>query len=341
MEGRYLNDQGRVTHGHGVRAERLPEAEKERRVGQTETATKGGLALPRVIATVVLVGGVLLWAYWPTLRELVDRWSRDPQYTHGYLVPLFSIALLWLKRGELDLRQVKTSWWGLPVLTAAVGIFGAGAYFSVPWLDNVSLFPCLVGVALLWGGWHFLKWSALSIAFLIFTIPLPFFVQTMLSQPLQHVATVWSTYCLQLAGIPAMASGNVIVIGQFQLFVADACSGLSMLMTFFALTTAFVCLVERSWPNRIAIVASAIPIAVIANVARITATGILHETAGGHISSQLFHDWAGVFMMPLALLLLLVELWFLDRLFVAIPLRERGPGLTIGNLRGQPNQFPT
>jgi exosortase len=132
------------------------------------------------------------------------------------------------------------------------------------------------------------------------------------------VGTEASTYLLQTCGYPAVAEGNIIYMDEVKLGVIDACSGLGMLMTFFALSTAVALVIERRRSDKLAIIASAIPIALIANIARITASGMVYWTWGEDAGSFL-HDWAGWLMMPLALALLWLELRFLDRLLTEGP----------------------
>jgi exosortase len=154
-------------------------------------------------------------------------------------------------------------------------------------------------------------------------MPAPFQLEIALAQPLQRVATALSTYLLQTAGLPAIGEGNVIHIDDVRLGVVEACSGLGMLITFFALSTAFALTLARGWAERVVLFFSAIPIAVLTNVLRITVTGVLYVTAGGTVAKIVYHDLAGWLMMPLALLLLWLELKFLARLF--IDPEEAGP----------------
>jgi exosortase len=256
----------------------------------------------------------LLWSYWTTFLTMAERWSNDPQYSHGFLVPVFAGVVLWHRR-ELMPEALRSTWWGVVILTAAVcaRLFGAVMGF-VP-LDPFSLLPALVGLALLLGGWPMLRWTWPAIAFLGFMLPLPFTIEMLLAHPLRGLATLGSTYCLQTLGLPAWSEGNIIHIDEVKLGVVEACSGLGMLMTFFALATAMAIIVQRRFADKLVIVASAIPIAVIANVARITATGVVH-CSWGAAAGDLLHDWAGWLMMPLALGLLWLELRYLDRLLV-------------------------
>src|SRR5947209_4868502 len=89
----------------------------------------------------------LLWAFWTTLTEIANRWSQDPQYSHGYLVPVFAAGLLWFRRDRL--REAQPSWWGLVLLAFGVGTRLVGAYFSYLWLDEIALVPCVAGLVLL------------------------------------------------------------------------------------------------------------------------------------------------------------------------------------------------
>jgi exosortase len=216
----------------------------------------------------------------------------------------------------LPAGPLRPSWWGLPLLAAGVLLRLAGSYVFFDWLEAVSLLPLLAGAALLLGGRPAFRWSWPAIAFLVFMIPLPFRVERGLSHPLQRVATQASTYVLQLIGQPAFSEGNVIVVGDARVGVAEACNGLGMLLLFFALATAVAVVARRSLVEKVIIVASAAPVAVIANVARCTVTSLLHEYVGGRWADVVFHDLAGWLMMPLALGLLWLELLVLSRLLV-------------------------
>src|SRR5207302_1198261 len=114
--------------------------------------------------------------------------------------------------------------------------------------------------------------------FLIFMIPLPFRLEVALGAPLQGAAARCSTCLLQVLGQPAIAEGNIIALRASRLGVVEACNGLGMLMTFSAMATALALVIDRPWLDRLVIMLSAVPISFIANVSRITATGLLQET---------------------------------------------------------------
>jgi exosortase len=274
---------------------------------------------PRALAVPVLALAVLLWAYWTTLAEVAHQWAIDPQYSHGYLVPAFAVFLLWMRRQHVKLAAWQPNWWGAAILLAGLVLRLGGTYFHFEWFDPLSLLPSLVGLCLLLGGWPALRWAGPAIFFLFFMIPLPYTVSVMLARPMQNVATTASTFLLQVLGEPALAEGNVILINDVELNIVEACSGLRMLVIFFALSTAVVLIVRRPVWEKAIIVLSAIPIALVSNVLRITLTGVLHDAVDDRWAHDVFHDLAGWLMMPLALVLLAVELHVLSRLFVEPP----------------------
>jgi exosortase len=276
-----------------------------------------------LFAWLALAGAGLLWAYWSTFAALERRWAQDPQYTHGYVVPVFALIVLWFRRQSFPAREVRPSWWGVPALVAGAGLRLAGAYFYLPWLDAGSLLPSLAGLVLVFGGAPALRWAWPGVAFLLFLVPLPHQADIFLANPLRRVATLASTYALQTLGVPALAEGNVIVMDELKVGVVEACSGLGMLMTFFALSTAVAFVIQRPLLDRAVVFLSAVPVAVLMNVARITVTVFLFRVASARLANAVFHDVAGWVMMPLALAVLWLELRFLSRLFVEA--QRRGP----------------
>ncbi len=124
---------------------------------------------------------------------------------------------------------------------------------------------------------------------------------------------------MQVLGLPALAEGNVILLNEHQINIVEACSGLSMLMVFVALSAAMAMIVKRPLADRLILFVSAVPIAIMANIIRVTVTGVLYDTVSSETAQAFFHDVAGLLMMPIALGLLWVVLKLLDRLFIKVP----------------------
>jgi exosortase len=326
-----------ATHGDGVRAGPDGQSSSGGPIERTESRA----ARLRTPALLAVLGASLAWAYWPTLARMAHTWSTDPRYSHGYLVPLFAGFLLWLRRDRLATIPTRPSWWGLALVAAGGVLHFAGAYIYVDWLDAISLLPCLAGVCVLLAGWRCWRWAAPAVAFLAFMVPLPYRLEIALSLPLQRLATVVSTYALQTLGLPALAEGNVILLNDVEIGVVEACNGLGMLLIFFAIATGLTLVIQRPLLDRLLIVAGAVPVALVANVARITVTGVLHATVGSRLANLIFHDLAGWLMMPLALALLWGELWLLSHLLVAPDPGTRMPLDPRWGSQGTPPHAPT
>lgn len=277
------------------------------------------------LTSLVLIG----YLCWPSFRGLNERWGSDPRYSHGYLVPIFSAFLLWYRRDLLHVDLFRPSWWGLiPVFVGSVLKVVGGAYF-LTWFDDVSLVFILFGLVLLFGGWPMLRWAWPSVAFLFFMIPLPARAEYALGYPLQVLATRGSTFALETFGLPAVAEGFVITMDEVRIGVVEACNGLGMLVMFFAYATAAVFLIKRPVIDKVVIMISAIPIALLANIARITLTGLLHTLVGGDVADHFYHDLAGWLMMPMALLAFWFELTLLDWLFIEVEAAPKEPSFAL------------
>src|SRR5579862_107413 len=140
---------------------------------------------------------ILVWAYWPTLGEIADRWVNDSRYSHGYFVPVFSAYLLWARRDYLTGKVTTPSVWGFAFLVLGLAAHVFGVRYYLDWISAASLLPTLMGLCLGLGGWTALTWAWPAIAFLAFMLPLPYRVEVALAHPLQRFATVASTVTLQ------------------------------------------------------------------------------------------------------------------------------------------------
>jgi exosortase len=270
----------------------------------------------------------LVWAHWTGLALMAERWTHDPQYSHGYLVPVFALGLLWARRNIFRESDPKPAWWGILLLLAGIGLHIAGGYYAYTWLDAFSLLPTLVGVVLTLGGRAAWRWAWPAVGFLIFMIPLPYRLEVSLAAPLQRIATLSSTFLLQTFGLPAVAEGNVILLSEARIGIVEACSGLRMLVVFFALSSAVALMIHRPIWERLLVVVSAVPLALVVNVMRITVTGFLHEKVSSDVANAVFHDFAGWLMMPAALAMLWLELIYLRHLLLEpLPSGPIGLGL--------------
>lgn len=267
------------------------------------------------------IGGltlVLVASYWNSFVRVATEWEQ-PEYSHGYLIPAFAAVLMWLRREPFEKDVPKSHrWWGVGLLLLGMAIRVYGTMTVRFTMDYISFIPSLMGVFVLVGGLRVLKWAGPPIAFLVFMFPLPGFLKDNLLRPLQTLATRSSVYAMQTLGIEVYREGNVIHLEKMDMNVVDACSGLRMLTIFLALSVAIAMIVTtRPWWERMIIVLSAVPVALLVNIIRITLTGVLYNLNIKHeIANWFFHDFAGWIMMPMALGFLYLELYILANLFI-------------------------
>lgn len=269
----------------------------------------------RVLIQLIAALAILFWAYWNTLSNVARYWD-DPLYSHGYIVPLFALALLALRREKLQPATRGAQLAGLALLASACALrlFSTRSGLVTP--EMFSFVPALAGVVLLVGGWSLARWAGPAVLFLTFMFPMPEFIKKNILEQLQHVATICSTYVLQTLGVAAYSEGNRITVGEMQMGVVDACSGLRMSTNLLALVVAILLITQRPWWDRLIILLCAVPIALAVNILRITTTGLVHLGLGEQEIGEAFHDWAGLFMMPLALGLLWLLMLVLSRLVI-------------------------
>lgn len=273
------------------------------------------------IPEVLLVAVFLVFAYAPNLLYLITIWNNEPNYSHGFLVIPIALVILWrrLSDSPIDWSTLRAPAW----IWAVLGVLLLGralAYErSMQWFESATIVPVTACMAFALGGWPLLTRAWPAIGFLVFMLPLPPSINTMVALPLQRIATKGSCFALQLTGLWVVPNGNVITLntpaGPQQLEVALACNGLSMLMTLAATVTAAVILVPMPAWKRLVILLSAVPIALVSNIARIVATGWFYYYMDGARAKEVAHDWSGYLMMPLALVLVGLEIWILSWLF--------------------------
>ncbi|MFW6171509.1 MAG: exosortase/archaeosortase family protein [Planctomycetota bacterium] len=276
----------------------------------------------------LIAGGVAIVAifsvvYWSSFRMLLSAWEQ-PDYSHGYLIPFFSLFLLWFRRDLAPRGEWTGSWWGAVLIALSGVLYVAAGMMGFNLIIAFSIIPCVAGIVLMLGGWPMMRWCWPSVVFLCFMIPLPMALETMARVPLQRLATLASTYLLQTLSLPAVARGNVIQLSEYPINVAEACSGLRMLMTSVALTCGLAFVLDRPIWERLFVLASAIPIALGVNVIRVAVTGLCHELFGVEVAEKVFHDVAGYIMPALAVLMLWLEIEILRRLTID---PEEGPSL--------------
>ena len=265
-------------------------------------------------AWVYVQGGVLLllaaWLYAPLAARVVTLWWQDPNYTHGFFVPLFSLFLIWERRARLAALRIQPSWSGLVILAAALLALVLGTIDTRFYLSRISLLLFVAGLVVFLAGWKHLAAVAFPLAFLVLMIP----SGTLLDQitfPLQLIASKTASFFLLLLGIPAVREGNIILLPSARLEVAEACSGIRSLFSLITLTVIYGYMAETKIRVRVLLVLLAVPVSVLANALRIAITGVVVEhwgIAGAEGTLHLLSGWL-IFAGSLALVFLLHRLF--------------------------------
>jgi exosortase len=248
------------------------------------------------------------------------------------LVPFLAVYILWTRRQELLAYDRRPSlWWGLSALVAAQAVRLFGLYFMYRSAEQLSVVLTVVAVVVMLFGWQFSRRIAAILVFLLLMLPWPNRVQATIAQPLQTLATKSAVFMLEMSGYEVRPEGHVINIGETSVAVAEACNGLRMITAFFVIGGLVVLIVKRAWWEKLIILISCLPIAVLCNTIRLTITSIAFTMLEGEHWEEIFHDFGGYAMMPVALAGIVGELWLLKHLTTApeeekIVLIERNSG---------------
>jgi exosortase len=279
---------------------------------------------PGHFVAAVVLALAFAWSYWPTLAHLVGAWNRIPDYSHGFFVVPLAVFILWMRREQYPGISGHLAWAGLGLLLLSVGCRILGARYYLDALDGWSILLWVGGAVWFICGWKVFLWSLPAVAFLWFMVPLPFRVEHSLSHPLQHIATTTSCWILQCLGQPALPEGNIILLGDLRLEVEQACSGLRIFVGIIALAFVYVVLVRRSWWEKMLLLASILPIALVANITRVVVSSLLMQWTEDTHTHELIHQYIGYLMIPYAAALFALVLWYVGALAQTVEVVDVG-----------------
>ncbi|CAN5669080.1 exosortase [soil metagenome] len=252
-----------------------------------------------VVATVLAAIGLV---YWGTLSSLVRQWASDDNYSHGFFVLPLALYFGWERRRALLAAQPRPGIAGALVIALSLGVWLAGTFGAELFLTRVSLLGVIAGtIWFLWGSQH-LRILAFPLLFLLLMVPIPAIIFNQLAFPLQLFASQVGEQVISAAGIPVLRDGNILRLPSRTLEVAEACSGIRSLVSLIMLAVVLGYFTERrTWP-RILIAISAVPIAILANAARVAGTGLAAEWVSPKAADGFFHTFSGwlVFVVAFA-----------------------------------------
>ena len=288
-----------------------------------------------------IIGGLLFWLFNREVWGIVYTWFTDSSWSHGILIPLFSLYFLNQTKNEILNASFKPNYLGLVLLVCVLlfYIFNIVSPAGYGYFRQLAVVGALGAVVLFLGGWRLLKWTWLPVAYLFFAVPLPEGYLRLATIPMRQWAAAGATVMLNLVPqVEATTSGVIIDIvykGQHLepgLDVAEACSGMRLLMAFFALGVAMAYLHYRPVWQRLVLLASTIPIAILCNIIRVMITGFIYVLGDPEYAQGIYHDLLGMAMLPLAFGLYGALAWFMSNLFVESEQRQT-PDIIVARTR--------
>ena len=247
----------------------------------------------REIAVACVLTGAILWMYGGIVSSLARQWASDDNYSHGFFVVPLALYFCWERRDALKAAGRQPSIIGLVLLTVSLAILLGGMLGAELFLTRISLIGVIAGVVLYVWGWQHFRILAFPIAFLLLMIPLPTIVFNQIAFPLQLLASRAGEAVINLAGIPVLREGNVLQLPSRTLEVAEACSGIRSLVSLVMLAIVLGHFTERRIGRRMLIALAAIPIAILANAARVAGTGLASELVSPAAAEGFLHTFSG------------------------------------------------
>ncbi len=274
---------------------------------------------------ILVIGGLFCFLFYNEIESIVRKWFTDASWSHGFLIPLFSLYFINQHKSEILNLQTKPNYLGLFFLVCGIlfYLFNIVSPSGYAYFRSISVIAALGAVVLFLGGWCLIKYTWLPITFLVFAVPLPRRYYVGLTMPMRQWAAKVATVLLNLVNdLEATVSGVVISIvykGRSLdpgLNVAEACSGMRLLMAFVALGVAMAYLHHRPVGHRIVLLVATVPIAIFCNIVRVTVTGFIYVLIHPKYTQGIYHDMLGMAMLPLAFALYGFLAWFMSSLFI-------------------------
>ncbi|VAW65688.1 Cell division protein FtsW [hydrothermal vent metagenome] len=257
------------------------------------------------------------------LAEMLRFWETREEYSHGYLIPVISVFLIWQKKEQLEARSFQGAWSGVVVIALGVILILLGNLSTISTISQYGFVISIFGIVLSYVGIKQVKIIFVPLLFLLFMVPLPGFFLNNLSAELQLISSQLGVFVIRLFNISVYLEGNVIDLGTYKLQVVEACSGLNYL--FPLMTLAFIAsyFYQAVFWKRLVIFLSSIPVTIFMNSFRIGVIGVLVEYWGPSQAEGFLHDFEGWIIFMLCTAILIAEMWLLNKLGNdSRPLRE-------------------
>ena len=254
----------------------------------------------RIYIKLAIILACLAVLYSRVVQGLVSDWINLPDFSHGFLIPIVSFYFVYERRKQFSVLSPSSNWAGLGLIIFGILLLLLGNLATEYFTMRFSMLVVFGGAILFLLGNDFFKTLLFPIIFLIFMIPIPSILMDRITFPMQLFASKVAANTLYLIGIPVLREGNVMLLANTSLEVAEACSGIRSLISLLALSIVFAYLSQKETWKRILLVLSTFPIAIIANAARVSGTGILAHYYGDSVAQGFFHGFSGWILFVVA-----------------------------------------
>ena len=248
-----------------------------------------------------IIAALLVVIYYRIGAKLLTDWYNIPDYSHGFLVPLFSLFLIWDKRKVLAATPVAQTWRGLYLIIPGLFLVILGVYGADLFLSRFSFVLLTAGLVWTFMGSTMLRELSFPLLVLLLAIPFPAIIFNQITFPLQLLASSLASEILPHLGVPVLHEGNIIELPLMKLEVAEACSGIRSLMSLFTLAVFYGYFLEKTTTRRVILAIASIPIAVAANAFRIVGTGLCVQYWDPQKALGFFHEFSGWVMFVISL----------------------------------------
>ena len=256
------------------------------------------------IGAAAIVLAAMLLVYWSVIVGLVGAWSTDDNYSHGFFIVPLALYFAWERRRKIATTPITPSLSGVVVVAGSLFLLIAGLLGAELFLSRVSILGTIAGAVLFLYGWPMLRVLAFPLAFMLLMVPLPAIIFNKIAFPLQLLASHVGEKTISAMDIPILREGNVLVLANATLEVAEACSGIRSLVSLFTLGIVFGYFVDRRAWVRTTIALSAIPVAILSNGLRVASAGVAAHYFGSAGVEGLFHEFSGWVVFVLAFVMM-------------------------------------
>ncbi|NLE29993.1 MAG: exosortase/archaeosortase family protein [Phycisphaerae bacterium] len=319
--GPEANEGGMAVGGSGVQGMESGQPRNRYRRSRAPSVTWDQIIDPVSWVKIAVLSLLILWLYSHDIESMVTAWVHDGNWSHGFIIPLFSLYFLHQRREQLLGAKRETSWAGVGLIVFSILLYLISIYpLKMGYPRLIAMLMTIFGTVLFCCGWKVIKVTWLPILYLFFAMPLPQRIYVELTMPMRRWASTFSAAFLDMLPNLEANATSVVIEGfykgvPFTLNVAEACAGMRLMMAFFALSVAMAYLSDRPWWHRVILVCSSFPIALFCNFVRVTVTGILYVMVDPIYAKGGFHTALGLLMLPLAFFLYWVIAWMMNKIY--------------------------